>query len=267
MATMLKFICIALLGYCAFLTYIYLNQRNLIYLPDKNSPDQIASNAGDMQQITLHTEDGLELFAWYKAAKNNLKTIVYFHGNAGHIGHRVPLIRPYLDAGYGVLLVEYRGYGSNPGIPSEQGLYEDARAAMNYLLTHQVKPNQIVLFGESLGTAVAIQMATEFPIAILVLRSPYTSLSDVAAYHYKFLPVRWLLKDRYESINLISQVHAPLLVIHGLQDKIIPVQFVTPLLNAANTPKQRVFLEKARHNQMPDISQTVIQFLETFMAP
>lgn len=259
---MIKLISIILLSYCAFLAYLYFNQRNMIYLPNKNIPDQLTWLAEDMESITLLTDDGLNLSAWYKPATQNLATIVYFHGNAGHIGYRVPLVRPYLNEGYGVMLVEYRGYGGNPGKPTEQGLYKDARAAIEYLLSHQVKPNQMVLYGESLGTSVAIQMATEYPIRALVLRSSYSSLTDVAAHHYKYLPVRWLLKDRYESIKLISTIHAPLLIIHGEQDKIIPIQFGKKLFSAANEPKQSVFLPRARHNQMPDFSNAVIEFIK-----
>src|SRR5690606_32604813 len=146
-----------------------------------------------MAVVSLVTADNLALQAWYRAPLlNDLPTIVYFHGNAGHIGHRAFLVKPYLDQGFGVLLLTYRGYSGNPGTPTEEGLYQDGRAAIEFLRRKEGSERCLVVHGTSIGAAVAVQMALEYPIEGLILQSPFTSLPDVGKYHYPFLPVAWL---------------------------------------------------------------------------
>ncbi|NNG05007.1 MAG: alpha/beta fold hydrolase, partial [Inquilinus sp.] len=149
---------------------------NPVFHPDTEPPSAAVARGAGFAEITYRTADGLTLSALHREAAGGLPTIVYFHGNAGHHGHRAGLIQPYHDAGYGVLLASYRGYGGNPGSPAEAGLYTDGRAALDWLAANRVPPSRTVLYGESLGTGVAVQMAVERPVAAIVLQSPFTSV-------------------------------------------------------------------------------------------
>ena len=168
----------------------------------------------------------------------------------------------YGKKGYGIMLLSYRGYGDNPGHPSESGLYHDARAGIHFLKAHDVRSSCIVLFGESLGSGVAVQMASEFHVGAVILQSPYTTLVDVAKKHYPYLPVQWLLKERFQSIKKIHKIETPLFIIHGAQDKVIPVHLGERLYHKAMQPKDMKIYKEAGHNTLPDVSPAVIQFLK-----
>ncbi|MBT3701210.1 MAG: alpha/beta hydrolase [Alphaproteobacteria bacterium] len=241
-------------AYALFTAAVYLAQRRMMYFPATYLPTPQDAGLKGAETVTLRTADGLQLVAWYVAAKPaaDLSTIVYFHGNAGNIAGRTFRIRQYLDAGYGVLLVEYRGYGGNPGKPTEQGLYDDGRAAMAFLEQRGVAAADTVLFGESLGSGVAVQLATEYETSALVLEAPYTSTVDVAAEAYWFLPVRSMMKDRFDSLGKISKISAPVLVLHGEHDRTIPVAHGRKLLSAANEPRRGVFFDHGGHNDLPN---------------
>ena len=200
-----------------------------------------------MREVAIETSDGLSLLAWYRPAQNGHETLAFFHGNAGGLGMRADKIRPYLDAGYGVLLPAYRGYGGNPGAPDEQGLYRDGRAALAYLTGNGVAAGGIVLHGESLGTGIAVQMATEYPVAALILEAPFTSMPAAAQYHYFWLPAKWLVRDRYDNLEKIDRVDAPLLIVHGEADRVVPTEMGRRLFEAAREPKQVRILAGAGH--------------------
>jgi fermentation-respiration switch protein FrsA (DUF1100 family) len=225
-------------------------QRKMIYFPSPNAPVRSEFGASDMTEVSYRTADGLELRSWYKApSRPNRPVIVYFHGNAGHIGHRAEKVRPYLAAGYGVLLAEYRGYGGLPGSPTEEGLYADGRAALDYLARLD-GPDLPVLYGESLGTAVAVQMAVERPSHAVVLEAPLTSAVDIARRRFPIYPAGVMLRDRYDSIAKIGRVTAPVLIVHGERDEIVPVEQGHRLLEAANKVKEGIFLPEAGHNDL-----------------
>ena len=249
------FVCLAVV------LLIYALQRKLIYFPSNYCPTPSQARVGQMQVVSLHTADGLTLHAWYCPASNK-PTIVYFHGNAGHIGDRAILVAPYLTHGYGVLLVTYRGYSQNPGKPTETGLYKDARAALDFLEKQGV--TYTVLFGESIGTAVAIQMATERPISALILQSPFSSLTAVGQYHYPYLPVRWILKDIFASVDKAKNIHVPVLVIHGQNDSIIPPALGYRLVDAFPGSKKVVYVPNRGHNDLYEPA-LVIQFLNSLV--
>ncbi len=246
------------------LLLLYVMQRHLIYLPSKQIPKRLDYQANDMQSVSLQTTDGLELRAWYKPAVNQQATVLVLHGNAGHIGYRVPLAREFINAGLGVLLVEYRGYGGNSGHPSELGLYEDGRAGMRFLQQRKVQTKQLVLYGESLGTGVAIKLASESPVCAVVLQSPYTSLVDVAHYHYPWLFVKpW---DRFDSLGRIDAIHAPLLILHGMKDQVIPYSQGVSLFKQAREPKEMLSFPEADHHNLwgnKAFSSKVIHFIQT----
>ncbi len=248
---------------------LYVLQRKLIYLPDIDRPVRAEYGATDMSEITYRTADGVELRSWYRApTENGRPVLVYFHGNAGHIGHRVDKVRPYLDAGYGVLLAEYRGYGGNDGSPTEAGLYDDARAALDFLDVRQDENGPPILYGESLGSGVAVQMATERPVRALVLEAPFSSAVDMARRQFPIFPAGWLLRDRYDSVSKIGQVSAPILVLHGERDAVVPIDQGNRLLEATNPPREGVFIAEAGHNDLYQhgAADRVLDFLGTLVA-
>ena len=238
----------AVVGLAALLWFA---QRSLIYFPDSDVPPPSAVGLPRADVVTFDTEDGLHLHAWFVPAREPARdrTVIVFNGNAGHRGYRAPLAARLADEGFSTLLVDYRGFGGNPGLPSEHGLQRDARAALAYARTRpDVDPSRIVYFGESLGAAVAIDLAAEHPPAALVLRSPFSSMADIGQYHYPFLPVRWLLRDRYPSIDHIGRIGCPVLVIAGSADRVVPLTNSTELYEAAPEPKRLVIIEDADHN-------------------
>jgi hypothetical protein len=225
----------------------YVFQRRLTYFPDRSPPDLAAPFA----TVSYVSRDGLAMTSWYAPpTEPGAAVIVYFHGNGGHAGYRADKMSPYLDDGLGVLLVGYRGYGGNPGSPSESGLYLDAEAAITWLATETIADDRTVLYGESLGTAIAVEMAMRHSVKAIVLEAPFTSLADVGARAYPFLPVRWLARDRYETIAKIGDVSAPVMVIHGEQDQIVPADMGRAVLAAAPDPKRGLFVQGFGHNEM-----------------
>ena len=241
------------------------------------SPAQ--AGVSEMQALRTNTEDGLTLTFWYAPAKAGQPTVVYFHGNGGNLSGRGFKVRPYLDAGFGVLLAGYRGYGGNPGKPSETGLYADARAHLEFLKNQKISPKQWILYGESLGSGVAVQMAYEQaggdpnqgtqaaaggPIGALVLESPFSSLGDAAQSHYPFVPARFLVRDRYDSVAKIEHVNAPVLVVHGEEDGVISANQGKRLFQAAREPKQAHWIAGAGHNNLYDygVSDLVVVFIQ-----
>jgi fermentation-respiration switch protein FrsA (DUF1100 family) len=249
--------------YLVFIGAMGLMQKRLMYFPDpaRFAPAEWA--LGELQPLEVTAEDGLATTSWYRPAQKRDKfTIVFFQGNAGHLGYRNYKVRPWLDAGYGVLMVGYRGF-SNPGSPSEEGLYNDARAAIEALRGKGVPDKALVFYGESMGTGVATQMATEYEASALILESPYTSVPDVGADRYPMVPVHWLLRDRYDSLGKIKDVHMPLLLLHGELDDVVPAKFGKQLFAAANEPKQAEFIADAGHNNVYSlrVQQLILNFL------
>jgi len=261
---MFRYLAYAFAGYALFTGVIGCSQRRLMYHPSNEAP--ILGDAGvpDMAAVTLNTADGLELLAWHRApSRPGAPSLIYFHGNAGHIGHRGHKVRPYLDAGYGVLLVSWRGYGGNPGSPTEQGFYDDARAAYDFLEASGVAPGRIVVYGESIGGGPAVQLAEERTIGALILEAPFTSATDLAQRTYWFLPARYILLDRYESKSKIGAIDAPLFIVHGERDRVVPVDMGRALLAAAKPPKDARFFPGAGHNDLYDYgaADAVLDFL------
>lgn len=248
-------IAVAAGGYLMLVLGLYALQRQLLYFPDRTVPNPAESGVSEMAATRLRTNDGLDLLAWYRPAEAGRPTILYLHGNAGHIGYRGDRVRPFLANGFGVLLLEYRGFGGNPGYPDEAGLESDARAALSFLESANVSPDDTVLYGESLGSAVAIAVAAEWadggrPVAALILEAPLSSVTDVAAYHYPWVPVRSLLKDRFEAVKRIADVHAPILIVHGDADTVVPIRYAKALFEAARDPKEAVWILGGGHEDL-----------------
>jgi len=235
-------------GFCVIFTYQ--NQRSILYRYNDSLLPLAEAGASDMEAVTTRTRDGLDLTAWYKPpAAVDKPVILMFHGAWGTIDKFVFMARPYLDAGYGVLLAEYRGFGGNPGKPHEEGLYDDARSYIGWLIAdRRINPRRIVLYGQSLGTGVAIQMATEYPdIAAVILESPFTSMAAAAQHRYFWAPAYWLTLDRYESIKKIAHVKAPVFIFHGAKDRIVPSSQPRALFQEIRGPKKIEELPAGTH--------------------
>lgn len=241
----------AVVVYSLVVGVLFLAQRQLMYFPDRSKPEFTRPGVPAMEEVSATTSDGLDLAMWYHPpARPGAPVIVLFQGNAGHMGHRGFKIIPFVEAGFGMLLAEYRGYGGNPGSPNETGLYRDGRAALDFLGRAGITPGQIVLYGESLGSAVVVQLATERMFRAIILEAPFTSAADLAASHFWFIPARHLIWDRFDSLAKIDKVRAPLLVIHGEKDGIVPVRFGRRLFAAATEPKQARYIPGAGHNDL-----------------
>ena len=240
-----------LLGLGLGLALLWLGQRRLIYLPYGKVPTAASLGLPRAEDVTFTTDDGVTLQAWFVPVDSTPArfTVIMFNGNAGHRGFRASFAAALARHGVSTLLFDYRGYGDNAGRPSENGLTRDARAALTYLTTRaDVDTSRVVYFGESLGAAVALRLATERPPFALVLRSPFTSLTDIGRHHYPYLPVRWLLRDRYASLDRVGELTCPTLVIAGDRDRIIPVEQSKRLYESIPGEKRLVVIAGADHN-------------------
>ncbi|MBV8349468.1 MAG: alpha/beta hydrolase [Mycolicibacterium sp.] len=242
-------------------------QRRLIYFPARGPVPPASRLLAHGEDVVLQTDDGLRLGAWYAPARSDDggRAVLVCNGNAGDRTVRAPLAAALTRAGHSVLLFDYRGYGDNPGRPSEEGLAADARAAHSWLATRH-DPHRIVYFGESLGAAVGLRLAVERVPAALILRSPFTTLADVGRLLYPWLPVGQLLIDRYPSIDRIRDLTAPLLVIAGGRDSLVPAQLSRRLYEAASQPKRLVVVPGADHNDPrlldgPQMLDAITEFL------
>ncbi len=224
-------------------------QRSLVYLPDPGPVPAASAALPGARDVVLLTADGLELGGWFLPGDGDAPVVLVASGNAGHRGYRAPLAEALHDACLGVLLFDYRGYGGNPGSPSEGGLALDVRAARDFLLEDAgVPPERLFYFGESLGAAVVTELATEHPPAGLVLRSPFVDLASVAAVHYPVLPARALLRDRFPVAEGLARVETPTTVVHGTADTIVPPDQSRVVADAAPRLHQLVAVPGADHN-------------------
>jgi hypothetical protein len=231
---------------------LWAGQRHLVYLPDRGPVPPAATVLPGASDVVLRTDDGLELGAWYLPAQAaGAAAVLVASGNGGSRALRAPLARGLAERGLAVLLFDYRGYGGNPGSPSEQGLARDVRAARRFLLEDAEVPTERLLYlGESLGAAVVTELATEHPPAGLVLRSPFEDLASVGEAHYPVLPVRRLLRDRYPVAQQVADVDAPTTVVYGTADSIVPPEQSRAVAAAAGRLHRLVPVRGADHNDL-----------------
>lgn len=249
-------------------------QRRLVYLPSPGPVPPAASVLPGAEDVSFETADGLRLQGWFvpgavgEGDSRPGPAVLVCNGNGGDRSMRAALAAALSRMGLAVLLFDYRGYGGNPGSPTEEGLAADARAAVAYLAGRpEVDPERVVYFGESLGAAVTLRLATERPPAALVLRSPFASLAEVGQRHYPVLPVSLLLRDRYDSAALAGRLSAPLLVVAGGRDRIVPASHSRRLFAAAPEPKRLVVLDGADHNDHDLLAgPRLIEELRSFLA-
>jgi hypothetical protein len=262
--TVLKWLLIvAALGYGAAMALMYALQRSLLYFPDRATKSPAKSGLPQAEQIALTASDGEKLVAWFIAPRAGKPVVLYFQGNAGGLDLRVGRFKWLTEDGAGLLALCYRGYGGSTGKPTEDGVIRDAIAAYDYARA-RFDAERIVLFGESLGTAVATALAAGREIGALILDAPFTSAADVGAAAYPFAPVRWLMKDQWRSAERIGSVTAPILVLHGERDRIVPIAFGERLFALAHEPKRFMRFHDGGHVNLDDFG--AVEVIKEFLA-
>ncbi len=223
-------------------------ERHFIYFPERRLAATPAEIGLEFEDLHFRAADGTKLRGWLVPGRGEI-ALLWFHGNAGNIGDRVDLLGElHRELGLTIFIIDYRGYGESEGTPSESGLYLDAEAALAELTQRLgMAADQIALFGQSLGTAVAVELAYRHPPAGLILEAPFTSVRDMAKRHYPWLPVRSLLRTRFDSLSKIADVSAPVLIIHGEDDETVPVEMGERLFSAAREPKRLLTIPRAGH--------------------
>lgn len=239
-------------GYGALLLILFFSQERLLYYPNLPSREIVATPEAiglSYEPVTIETEDGIRLDGWFVPARRPRGTLLFFHGNAGNISHRLDSLRIFHDLGLSVLIFDYRGYGRSAGEPSEPGTYRDAEAVWRYATEQRgVSPQDIVLFGRSLGASIAAYLATHHTPRALIVESTFTSVPDMAADLYPFLPVRWLTRFRYDTKDYLKSIQCPVLVVHSPNDEIIPYIHGQRLFQAAPEPKRFLKIQGG-HNE------------------
>ena len=232
-----------LVGYLLVTLVLYFFQRNLLYYPAVNNYFGEKLNV-PVEKVKIKTEDDIELLSWYHSKDpKDYKTILLLHGNAGTLENRIYKINHFKDVDVNFLIIAWRGFSGNKGKPSEKGLYEDAKSAIKWLKNEGIKEENIIIYGESLGTGVAVEIAQNKNFAGVILETPFTSMVNVGKTHYPFLPVSFLLKDKYESDKKIKNINIPILVMHGKIDNIVPFHMGKKIYELANQPKYNYFSE------------------------
>ena len=246
---------VLVIAYLMILSAFFAFQRSLLYFPSRSSVSLHEAHTNRaFRELSVRTEDGSGLTGWYAPATSKPFTLVFFHGNGDSLFSASSVADPYVTEGYGFLVTEYRGYSGLPGKPTETGLYADARAYLHGLIAQGVKSEDIILFGHSLGTGVAVQMAGEFHVGGMILLAPYLSIPKVAQVHYPFIPASLLALDRFDNASKIKSVHAPVLIVNGANDEIVPASQGRQLFELANEPRQFQSLPNHDHNDLFDDS-------------
>ena len=262
---MIKYITSAIILYLIFGTGLYLFQRKLLFNKSGIPNDPQDYELKTVKKIQIKVNESLSLLTWISQPKNNLPVIIYFHGNSFHIGERAYRIKHYIKEGYGIVIYGYRGFSGNKGTPTEKNLYDDAKSIIEWTKKEfSIKDRQIILYGESLGTGIAIQMAINKYYHGIILEAPFTSVPDVAQKMYPIYPVKKLIWDKFDNFSKINNVISPILFIHGKNDEIVPFYMGKKLYDQYNKKKENVFIDEAMHNNLYDygISEKVINFIK-----
>ena len=250
-----------LIGIYFFVTiFLYFYQNKLLYHPNINSRSNYELNH-KVNEILITSDD--DIIAWHYKKNENYKTLVFFHGNAGNLSNRIYKLNELSKLKLNYLIFAYRGFNGNKGKPYEAGLYKDAENVIKWLKSKNVLEKNIVLYGESLGTAVAIHTAQSKNFSGIILEAPFTSMIDLGQKYYPFFPIKFLLKDKYESKKKINNINSPVLVMHGEKDKIVPFYMGKEIYNLANEPKSKYFTENDDH--MMEFNQNLVNKIELFL--
>ncbi|HEY6995094.1 MAG TPA: alpha/beta hydrolase [Xanthobacteraceae bacterium] len=244
---MLKWTLILAVFYCGLVALLYLTQRALQYFPERFRTAPAAAGLPEAEEVELDTADGERVIAWHLPPRGEKPVFLYFHGNGASLRWRVDRFRALTADGSGLVALSYRGYGGSSGRPTEAGLVNDALAAYAFACA-RYQPVRVVLWGESLGSGVAVALAAEHPVGHVILEAPFTSAADVGAGHYWFVPVRLLMKDQFRSDLRIGKVTAPVLVLHGDRDYVVPIALGERLYALIDAPKRFVRFPGAGHD-------------------
>lgn len=251
MATLKWVLIVAATGYFGLLALVYAAQRTLMYFPDTLRIAPADAGFPQAQEAVLDSADGARVVVWHVPPRDGKPVVLYFHGNGGALRHRLARFTSLTSDGTGLVALSYRGYGGSSGSPGEEGLFADARASYAFAAA-RYPSTRLVLWGESLGTGVAVAIATEKKADALILEAPFTSTADIAASIYPIFPVRWLMKDQFRSDERIGKVRVPLLVLHGAQDRVVPISYGEKLYSLANEPKKFVRFPRGGHEDLND---------------
>ena len=252
-----------IIAYIVVIIFVYFYQRNLLYHPSENNyqNDTIQFN---YEEIFIKVNDEIKLKSWIiNKDLKNFKTLVFFHGNAGDLSNRIYKLNELDKLDINILLISWRGFSGNEGYPTEKNLYEDAEAAIKWLNKKKVSNSQIILYGESLGTGVAVEIASKNNFNCIILESPFTSIENSAKIYYPYLPVSFLLKDRYDSISKIKKINSPILIMHGRKDDIVPFFMGKKLFEKANSPKDSYFTDIDDH--MMEFNSQLLNKIKDFI--
>jgi len=240
---------VVLCVYVGFATLLYVTQRSLMYFPETIHTAPAQAGLPEAEEVTLTAADGQHSTVWHVPPSGDKPAILYFHGNGGALRYRVERFGKLIERGIGLIALEYRGYGGNAGSPTESGLIADGEAAYGFAAA-RYPASQIVLWGESLGSGVAVAIAAEKPVGRVILEAPFTSAAAVAELKYWYLPVRLLMKDQFRSDQRIDKITAPLLILHGVHDRIVPYAMGEYLFDIANKPKYIVRFLDGGHEDL-----------------
>ena len=251
------------IAYFVLLVFIYFYQRNLLYHPSENNyqNDKIQFS---YDEIFIKVDDKIKLKSWI-INKNlkKFKTLLFFHGNAGELSNRIYKLNELNKLDINILLISWRGFSGNEGLPTEDNLYKDAQAAIKWLNRKEVENNKIILYGESLGTGVAVEIGKKNNFNSIILESPFTSMENAAKIYYPYLPVKLLLKDKYNSISKIKKITTPILIMHGKKDDIVPFSMGKELFEKANNPKYSYFTSDDDH--MMEFNDQILKSIKNFI--
>ena len=240
---------------------IFLSQRKLLYHPNENNYLDENKLTHKIEKVFVKSDN--KLIGWHHFKDRKYKTLLFFHGNAGNLQNRIYKLNEIAELELNYLIIAYRGFSGNEGKPTEEGLYNDSMAAKRWLNSNNIDDSNIILYGESLGTAVAVDLGSKFPFAGIILESPFTSMVELSKIYYPYLPVNLLLKDRYDSINKISKITFPKLVMHGDRDNIVPFSMGKRMFESFSEPKFSYF--KSGDDHMMDFDQELLGNLKNFI--
>ena len=252
--------------YILLTVIVFLFQRNLLYHPsiDNHLKDDLVIEPTEINKVKITTNDNIDLLGWfYNRDVKKFKTILFFHGNAGSLKNRTYKLNHFKDLDVNFLIIAWRGFSGNKGKPNETGLYEDAKSAIKWLNNKGIKDKDIIIYGESLGTAVAVEIAQNKNYAGIVLESPFTSMINMGKKYYPFFPVSFLLKDKFESHKKIKKLSSPVLIIHGKVDKIVPYSMGKKMYELANEPK--FFYSQEYGDHMLEYDENLLIALRQFI--
>lgn len=256
-----------ILFYLCICLYMYAFQRSFLYLPHINNHLRVIELNAPAEQVAIPSGSGITLKSWFYNNPANRYTVLFFHGNAGELDNRIYKLNEFKNLHLNYLIISWRGFSGNPGKPTEMGLYEDAKSAIQWLEKNNISKDKIILYGESLGTGIAVEVAQQQNFAGVILESPYTSMVDTAKIYYPYLPVKLILKDKYKSIDKIKNITSPLLVMHGGADIVVPFSMGQQMFDAAQSKKYSYFPVTGKHMMSftPSLKQAIDSFVKNLI--